>query len=102
MGFGLIYAESFDRNQDMAAFWLRGRQFLDHQTFKPTKTTQNNCTPPDASWSFHCTIPTHGPRVYSPRLAGRHARESLRSRSLSELRQASKLPKCGIVKPRGK
>src|SRR5215510_3445398 len=44
MAFGVIYAESFHRDQDMTSFWLRIRQFLDDQTFKPTKTVQNNCT----------------------------------------------------------
>src|SRR5262249_17843852 len=38
MGFGVIYAKGFDRYQDLARFWFRVRQFLNHQTFKPTET----------------------------------------------------------------
>src|SRR5262245_378835 len=37
MAFGVIYAESFHRDQDMTSFWLRIRQFLDDQTFNPPK-----------------------------------------------------------------
>jgi hypothetical protein len=49
MGFGVIYAEGFDRNQDMTSSWLRVRQFLNHQAFEPTETIQNNYAHVDTS-----------------------------------------------------
>jgi hypothetical protein len=52
VGFGLIYAESFDRNQDTASYWFRIGQFLNHQTFKPPepfKTIARILTPPTSS-----------------------------------------------------
>src|SRR5262249_26458065 len=49
MGFGMIHAERFNRNQDMASFCLRVRQFLNHQAFNPAKTIQYDCAHLDAS-----------------------------------------------------
>jgi len=37
VGFGLIYAESFDHNQDVAKFWLGVRQFLIIKLSSPPK-----------------------------------------------------------------
>src|SRR5215470_4876891 len=59
MGFGVIYAESFYCNQDMASFWLRVRQLFNHQTLKSTETVQNNCThvAPSVSYALQYRFP---------------------------------------------